>query len=103
MFLLVLVGSFQELDKDGTGTAEMNLTEVLWLDLIFSCSNKDLRNTLLILILSPSFCVVALYDHVWLRPFHQCPAPEPAAKCLNAELLMQQSRFHYSLIRIKCY
>uniref|UniRef100_A0A673J2F8 Calpain-1 catalytic subunit n=1 Tax=Sinocyclocheilus rhinocerous TaxID=307959 RepID=A0A673J2F8_9TELE len=26
--------SFQQLDKDGTGTAEMNLSEVLWLDFI---------------------------------------------------------------------
>uniref|UniRef100_A0A671R1J5 Calpain-1 catalytic subunit-like n=1 Tax=Sinocyclocheilus anshuiensis TaxID=1608454 RepID=A0A671R1J5_9TELE len=33
--------SFQQLDSDGTGTAEMNLSEVLWLDfLIFKCQNK---------------------------------------------------------------
>ncbi len=32
--LYFLVGSFQHLDKDGTGTAEMNLSEVLWLDFI---------------------------------------------------------------------
>uniref|UniRef100_A0A673JBL7 Calpain-1 catalytic subunit-like n=1 Tax=Sinocyclocheilus rhinocerous TaxID=307959 RepID=A0A673JBL7_9TELE len=33
--------SFQQLDNDGTGTAEMNLSEVLWLDfLIFKCQNK---------------------------------------------------------------
>ncbi len=47
MVLHFLVGSFQQLDKDETGTAEMNLSEVLWLDFISQMLKQTIYKTLI--------------------------------------------------------
>lgn len=66
IILHFFVESFQVLDREGTGEAEMNLSEVIRLD-GFVIFKLTLPKQIAYHLLFPPFYVVALHDHVRLR------------------------------------
>lgn len=68
IFPLIFTEAFQELDREGTGTAEMNITEVSPFE--FQCyvsfNHWFTMENITLSTLSLSL-TVAVYDHVWLK------------------------------------